>query len=57
MTPASAAVNAMNPPTARPAANDGLESNLHAAYSALLAKEIVVDEELRTLDAWLSEVG
>ena len=37
--------------------NNGLESNLHAAYSALLARKIVVDEELRTLDAWLSEVG
>ena len=37
--------------------NNSLESNLHAAYSALLAKEIVVDQELRTLDAWLSEIG
>jgi hypothetical protein len=35
-------------------ASNDLESNLHAAYSALLAKEIVVDDELRTLDAWLS---
>lgn len=37
-------------------ANNSMESNLHAAYSALLAKDIVVDEELRTLDAWLYEI-
>lgn len=35
---------------------DSLENNLHRAYSALLAKKIVVDDELRTLDAWLSEL-
>ena len=34
-----------------------MEDNLHAAYTALRSKGIVVDEELHTLDAWLLEVS
>ena len=37
--------------------SNSLHDNLHAAYSALLAKNVVVDDELRTLDAWLIDIG
>lgn len=37
--------------------SSSLVDNLHKAYSALLAREIVVAEEMHTLDAWLSELA
>lgn len=37
-------------------ARDSLESNLHKAYVALLRAGIVGDEEIDSLEAWLSDL-
>ncbi len=37
-------------------ANENLESNLHKAYSSLLYEGIVCDDEMVSLEAWLTDV-
>ena len=38
-------------------ATASIPDNMHKAYSALLKKAIVKDDEMRVLDAWLGDIG
>lgn len=38
-------------------ADNSLEDNLHSAYVGLAAKGIVTDDEIRTLEAWLTDLS
>jgi hypothetical protein len=38
-------------------ADNDIETNLHRAYCSLLAGSVVVDDEMKTLEAWLKDVS
>lgn len=42
--------------TAAISKNESITSNLYNAYNALLSKDIVCDQEMKTLNAWLKDI-
>jgi hypothetical protein len=37
-------------------ASDTIEVNLHNAYKSLLTEDIICEEEMKTLEAWLADI-